>query len=535
MKKNKNILRYIIFPVVLFVLISPFDANRTGAQEKATLPPGVIVTTSPDFQDIYTSAPSLAILPDGTYLLSHTWAGKKAGSRRTLVFESNDKGKYWTKISEVPKMFWPSLFYHRGAVYLFGTYDRAQWAIVRSDDRGRTWTVPTDSKNGLLQERHDYSTAPGPVVFHRGKIWRSSEHVRPPRTWGICSERIMCSIPENEDLLDASKWTYSNVVPYPENWHGSGWIEGNAVPAPDGSMVDISRINLEGADKAAIVQCSEDGKTLTVDPETAMIDFPGGAVKFLIRYDEKTKRYWSLSNPQTDPRATRNVLALVSSEDLRTWTINCIVLRHYDRKHHAWQYVDWVFDGDDLIYASRTAWDGSHDMHDANYLTFHRLENFRDLTRKDDASWFGDYETAKKETDELIVEVTLPREQQVAFGTMRHGDRAFANRSYVWKDVTPELDGLQCVRNYAGQFTDIRVTAKKDTVVMVGRNSRLRGVDCYRGWEFVGENAFSFTEEKATPFFLYRVRLRRGENLGLPFRYTWPGDVLMFSPSNRSE
>jgi hypothetical protein len=29
---------------------------------------------------------------------------------------------------------------------------------------------------------------------------------------------------------------------------------------------------------------------------------------------------------------------------------------------------------------SRTAWDGAHRPHDANYMTFHRITDFRDRT-----------------------------------------------------------------------------------------------------------------------------------------------------------
>lgn len=48
---------------------------------------------------------------------------------------------------------------------------------------------------------------------------------------------------------------------------------------------------------------------------------------------------------------------------------------------HAFQYVDWLFEGDDLIAASRTAYDeglgGRSQFHDAHFLTFHRVRHFR--------------------------------------------------------------------------------------------------------------------------------------------------------------
>jgi hypothetical protein len=82
-----------------------------------------------------------------------------------------------------------------------------------------------------------------------------------------------------------------------------------------------------------------------------------------------------------NPSAIRNTLALLSSTNLRDWHNRGIVLHHPDTVHHAFQYVDWLIDGDDLIAACRTAFDdeqgGAHSAHDANFLTFHRIANFR--------------------------------------------------------------------------------------------------------------------------------------------------------------
>ncbi|MBE6762720.1 MAG: exo-alpha-sialidase, partial [Ruminococcaceae bacterium] len=43
------------------------------------------------------------------------------------------------------------------------------------------------------------------------------------------------------------------------------------------------------------------------------------------------------------------------------------------------QYVDFEIEGDDIIYLCRTAMNNAHNYHDANYSTFHRIKNFRDL------------------------------------------------------------------------------------------------------------------------------------------------------------
>lgn len=73
-------------------------------------------------------------------------------------------------------------------------------------------------------------------------------------------------------------------------------------------------------------------------------------------------------------------MALASSKDLRNWIVERIILHHPDIKKHAFQYVDWLFEGEDIIAVSRTAYDdglgGAANYHDANFITFHRIRDF---------------------------------------------------------------------------------------------------------------------------------------------------------------
>jgi hypothetical protein len=75
----------------------------------------------------------------------------------------------------------------------------------------------------------------------------------------------------------------------------------------------------------------------------------------------------------------RNTLALVCSTDLRNWEIRSVILYDPDVRYVGFQYADWLFDGDDMIAVVRTAFGETTNCHNANYLTFHRIENFRDL------------------------------------------------------------------------------------------------------------------------------------------------------------
>jgi hypothetical protein len=200
----------------------------------------------------------------------------------------------------------------------------------------------------------------------------------------------MMSAPAESDLVDAGNWVCSNRIPGDPDWLGGkfgGWLEGNAVITPGGGIVNILRVDYrpEGG-KAAQVEISPDGKRAVFDPVRGFIDFPGGCKKFTIRYDAGSGRYWSLSNaiPErhkgANPERTRNTLALIHSADLMNWSVRSVVLYHADVEKHGFQYVHWHFEGEDIIFLSRTAYDdesgGAHNQHDANYITFHRIRNY---------------------------------------------------------------------------------------------------------------------------------------------------------------
>jgi hypothetical protein len=387
---------------VLLVLL----AGRGFAQEPRadfSKVPGVVIDHLPAASGIYVGSPGIVILADGSHLASHDEFGPKSqyhGRAVTRVFRSADRGKSWEQIARIEGCLWASLFVHRGAIYLWGTeHEYGDMLIRRSTDGGRTWSEPTDAATGLLATGR-YHCAPVPVVVHGGRVWRAWEEAEAGKKWGENFRPFVMSAPEDADLLKAESWTRTNALPGDKTWlNGTfgGWLEGNAVVTPDGQIVDVLRVdNKPEGETAAIVRISSDGKTATFDAAKDFVRFPGGTKKFTIRFDPRTKRYWSLTNyipakhAGKDPGGTRNTLALTSSADLRNWEVRSIVLYHPDRERHGFQYVDWQFDGDDLVAACRTAFDdglgGARRAHDANFLTFHRVANFRHLTMKDGVS-----------------------------------------------------------------------------------------------------------------------------------------------------
>ena len=363
--------------------------------------PGVIIDHCPAASGIYIGSPSLAVLPDGAYVAAHDEFGPKSAEDSRAVshiFRSPDRGSHWQKISTIRGAFWSTLFTHRGALYLIGP-DRhhGNFLIRRSLDGGVTWSSPTNGATGLLRSEGQYHCAPVPVIEHAGRLWRATEWRNPAVGWGINYRAGVLSVPVDADLLEAANWISSNFVPSDRAWNGGdmgAWLEGNAVVTPAGELVDLLRVQTKSPDeKAALVRIAPDGKTASFDPATGFISFPGGAKKFTIRFDAQTRRYWSLASIVPDryradePGSIRNTLALTSSPDLLHWEVRCILLQHPDVARHGFQYVDWLFDGEDIIAACRTAFDdgqaGAHSAHDANFLTFHRFANFRRLTLAD--------------------------------------------------------------------------------------------------------------------------------------------------------
>ena len=389
--------------VLALLALNPGLARAGGAADAAdfTRVPGVVIDHSPQSSGKYIGSPSLAVLPDGAYVASHDLFGPKSGEHErawSAVFRSRDRGRNWRKVSDIHGAFWSSLFVHRGALYLLGP-DRHHGNVLirRSLDGGETWTSPTDAQTGLLRDDGEYHCAPMPVIEHNGRLWRGIERRQPPVAWGINYRAAMLSAPVVADLLQAASWTLSEPLPSDRSWNGGdmgAWLEGNAVVAPDGGLVDILRVQTKSPDeKAALVHLDPSGTSARFDPARDFVDFPGGAKKFAVRFDPQSKLYWSLAtivparHRAENPGGIRNTLALTCSPDLRTWTVRCVLLYHPDVAKHGFQYVDWLFDGEDLIAACRTAYDdglgGAHNNHDANFLTFHRFERFRALTMAD--------------------------------------------------------------------------------------------------------------------------------------------------------
>jgi len=328
----------------------------------------------------YVGSPSIARMPGGALVASHDLFGTGTDDF-SRVFRSEDCGETWRHAADVEPAFWGKVFVRKGELYLLAC--RKQYGDIllhHSPDGGRTWEKPITIAEG------EYHKAPMPVIEHKGRLWTCVELKR--GAWAAGFAAVALSIPADADLMNPKNWTVSEPLPYDPAWlpkdlkvkkGTDGLLEGNAVVDPEGNLLNILRYHIApNFRKALVLDIAPDGKSLSFN---RVINFYGGMTKFTIRRHPETGGYWSLVNRVTDPTkyGMRNILTLVKSTDLDHWALVRDVLRDDNEtapRYVAFQYVDWLFDGDDIIVASRTAFNGAHNFHDANHLTFHRVKDF---------------------------------------------------------------------------------------------------------------------------------------------------------------
>ncbi len=408
----KTRLLFVVSAALTGILLS----NAQESKYDFSKVPGVVLGHVPSTSKSFVGSPSICVLPEEDAYLA-TWqrfVNVPMEERGTHVMKSTDKGNTWKEISFIKHKqseTASTLFVFKNTVYFLGLCDpMSSVGIYKSTDGGLTWSQPTDEMNGLIiksDKKMRYHTSPTPVIIANGRFWRAMEAWPTGGAWATDFGAFVMSAPVNSDILKASSWTISETVNFPRDMickiH-SGWLEGNVVERPNGKIANIMRVHGITDEVAAYVEF--DGKlgkkaTFTKD---MFVRLPGACKKFTMRYDPISKRYYALSNwtpenmrnrPLNAHKSTnkaersRHTLALISSDDFEVWKVDRVVLRATNAEHEAFQYVDWVFDGDDIIAISRTScFDGvteADNQHNSNMATFHRVKDFRKEWRAEQA------------------------------------------------------------------------------------------------------------------------------------------------------
>lgn len=351
------------------------------------------------FSGRYLCSPSLVKTPSGRLVVSMDVYGPRHAQNLTFVYTSDDGGETWRYACDLFPCFWGKLFWHDGRLWLLGmTAEYGDMTLGYSLDEGETWSKPITFFAGAgIRDEKGMHQAPTPVIFHEGRLWTGVEY----GTWEMGGhENGLVSADLSRDLMDPESWTCTEFLPFDRSWPGAvagcrwGCHEGNAVVGPDGEVYNFLRYQISNVfDDVRDLPSPSHGKAMLLkadkaDPEkqlqfVAFVDFNGGMSKFSLRQDPVSGYYLALVNRVIDDTtpAQRNLLSLSVSKDLLHWTIvkDLIDATMHSTDEVGYQYVDFILDGEDIVYASRTAFNHAHNYHDSNYITFHREKDFRAL------------------------------------------------------------------------------------------------------------------------------------------------------------
>lgn len=501
--------------------------------------PGTVIAHSSAATGKYIGSPGLAILPDGSYVASHDHFGPGSTEHaiaETWVYRSTDRGASWSPICRIDGAFWSNLFVHRGLLYLYGTSRHYGYAVIRrSDDGGFTWTTPRDSRSGLLSSTPEYHCAPMPVIEHKGYLYRAFEHRSPGTGWGTNFTSGVFRANSSADLLDARTWEQSNYLRSDGSWNNGdmkAWLEGNITVSPAGQLVNILRVQTTSSqEKAAICTLNARAMSLSFEPQTGFIPFPGGAKKFCIRRHPRTGRYYAIASAvhpadkAEDPGSMRNCLVLLRSDDLYRWEIQRVLLYHPDVHQHGFQYVEWQFDGNDIIFVSRTAFhDGvlpAHRAHDANFLTFHRISHFErfDTTPLDGSRTPPQPLTTQSGNVEVQGHGFVATKLQI-------DAKVFTNRDYQLRNIPENLMGKPITSLAGGAAAWLWVKAERNSEIhlLTGATPSKQTMQILQASPVT--TSLFYTDAERTPLHLYKRIVKQGDRVYVP-QLGWTGTAVI--------
>ncbi len=341
------------------------------------------------FSGRYLCSPSLLAHPEGYLLASMDVFRANSPQNLTLIFRSDDGGETWHYLTELMPCFWGKLFLHGGEVYMLAcSTEYGDLLIGKSTDGGASFCAPTVLLRGANGKNGSSGVHKNPqnIVNFGARLYTTLE-------WGSWANKeyghaaMVMSCDENADLLLPESWSFTEPVPFshfaPELCDvklPAMTIEGTPVVSPEGELLNIMRFSKRGYALCYSVNTADAEAPLEY---SHIMEFPANFSKFMIKYDEISGNYYSVVCRLYEACAdsARNYQTLMCSRDLRAWRDAAVLydFRSMNAADVGLQYVDFSFDGDDIIYLCRTAWNGAANFHDANYSTFHRIKNFRKL------------------------------------------------------------------------------------------------------------------------------------------------------------
>lgn len=341
------------------------------------------------FSGRFLCSPSLVKHPDGYLLASMDVFAGDYPQNLTIIFRSDDNGKTWSYVSELMPCFWGKLFVHKNELYMLScSTEYGDLLIGKSTDGGKTFSAPTVLLRGSNGKNGNCGVHKNPqnIFIHNNRIYETLEWGSwANKEYGHAAMVMSCDI--NDDLLAAESWSFSKPVkfdyfaPELEDLEKPVMtIEGTLTLSPEGELLNIMRFGKRN--KALVYKVNTEDFEAPLEYKGIM-NFGANFSKFMIKYDDISQKYYSVATAlyENSADSARNLLVLMSSCDLKEWEVVCSLMdyRQCDHEKVGFQYVDFLFDGDDILYLCRTAINNADNYHNSNYSTFHTIKNFRNL------------------------------------------------------------------------------------------------------------------------------------------------------------
>lgn len=359
------------------------------------------------------------VIVDGStvYLLGHTRVEK---NNELVIFVSHDEGETWSEGDFLSQgEYWQGsaceLLYRNGYVYLCmdqvlrieGEFPVPFWpAHIMAPVvlRGKLGTDLTKRENWLFSQRirycdlidddqeNDYGMPFLPTSLQRKDLSKCA---------GVDEYK--------------ARYDYENDRPTVELvMNPGGWLEGNMVEIHDPhhfwydhtgkSLLIFMRAHTGFTNYACVMKAVErirDGhEVIDIEPiyspsgkRMIFLPFPGGQMRFHVKYDPVSKLYWLASTQAVDsmtkleylhperynlPNDERDRLVLHFSKNMVDWVFAGLIAKGNSPKESR-HYASMEIDGDDLLVASRSGDKDAKSPHNGNLITLHRIKNFRNL------------------------------------------------------------------------------------------------------------------------------------------------------------